>query len=298
VREAFFPSRAESLAVERAMPGDAGAILNIVEKHDGMAGRALIGHWWNVLPSAFQVVREPHRKVVGFYCMFDPARVSRAQIASDPITSAWWDRLPRHLREFRRVLFLRRWLAEESGDAPSTVQAACWLDIKRAYVELRPFLQRVYLTVSDLAPYASAATELGFEVISADPALPLASAVLDFGPGSVDAWLRRLVRKELRIADRITLDLATREVVVEGMRTLLTPLECGVLGSLMKAEGALLRRDQIMNEVWGEKQYAAGSNVLDVVVLSLRKKLGAQARAVGTVRGLGYRFCDLAHSRG
>jgi DNA-binding response OmpR family regulator len=66
----------------------------------------------------------------------------------------------------------------------------------------------------------------------------------------------------------------------------------------MKAEGALLRRDQIMNEVWGEKQYAAGSNVLDVVVLSLRKKLGAQARAVGTVRGLGYRFCDLAHSRG
>ena len=178
------------------------------------------------------------------------------------------------------------------------MQAACWLDIKRAYVEHRPFLQRVYLTVSDLAPYASAATELGFEVISADPALPLASAVLDFGPGSVDAWLRRLVRKELRIADRITLDLATREVVVEGMRTLLTPLECGVLGSLMKAEGALLRRDQIMNEVWGEKQYAAGSNVLDVVVLSLRKKLGAQARAVGTVRGLGYRFCDLAHSRG
>jgi hypothetical protein len=298
VREAFFPSRAESLAVERARPGDACAILDLVERHDGVAGRALMGHWWKALPSAFQVVREPHRKIVGFYFMFDPARAARAQIASDPITSAWWDGLPRHLRESRRVLFLRRWLAEGSGDAPSAVQAACWLDIKRAYVEHRPFLQRVYLTVSDLAPYASAATELGFEVIGADPAVPLASAVLDFGPGSVDAWLRRLVRKELRIADRITLDLATREVVVEGLRTLLTPLECGVLGSLMKAEGALLRRDQIMNEVWGEKQYAAGSNVLDVVVLSLRKKLGAQARAVGTVRGLGYRFCDLTHSRG
>jgi DNA-binding response OmpR family regulator len=51
-----------------------------------------------------------------------------------------------------------------------------------------------------------------------------------------------------------------------------------------------------MNEVWGEKQYAVGSNVLEVVILSLRKKLGAQARAVATVRGLGYRFCDLPHS--
>ena len=296
VREAFFPSRAENLAVERARPGDESAILNIVEKHDGVAGRALIGHWWKVLPAAFQVVREPHRRIVGFYCMFDPACVSRAQIAADPVTRAWWDHLPKHLRESRRVLLLRRWLADDGGDAPSSVQAACWLDIKRAYVELRPFLQRVYLAVSDLAPYASAATELGFEVMSAEASLPLASAMLDFGPGSVDAWLRRLVRKELRISDRIMIDTATREVVVEGTRTLLTPLECGVLGVLMKAEGALLRHDQLMNEVWGEKQYAVGSNVLEVVILSLRKKLGAQARAVVTVRGLGYRFCDLACS--
>jgi len=296
VREAFFPSRAESLAVELARPGDEGAMLNIAEKHDGTAGRSLIGRWWKVLPSAFRVVREPNRRIVGFYCMFDPACVSREQIAADPITRAWWDHLPTHLRESRRVLFLRRWLADESGDAPSTVQAACWLDIKRAYLELRPFLQRVYLSVSDLAPYASAATELGFEVVSADPRLPLASAMLDLGPGSVDAWLRRLVRKELRISDGIMVDSATREVVVEGRRTLLTPLECGVLGVLMKAEGALLRHDQLMNEVWGEKQYAVGSNVLEVVILSLRKKLGAQARAVATVRGLGYRFCDLPHS--
>ena len=296
VREAFFPSRAESLAVELASPGDEGAMLNIAEKHDGTAGRALIGRWWKVLPSAFRVVREPNRRIVGFYCMFDPACVSREQIVADPIARAWRDHLPTHLRESRRVLFLRRWLADEGGDAPSAVQAACWLDIKRAYVELRPFLQRVYLSVSDLAPYASAATELGFEVVSADPGLPLASAMLDLGPGSVDAWLRRLVRKELRISDGIMVDSATREVVVEGRRTLLTPLECGVLGVLMKAEGALLRHDQLMNEVWGEKQYAVGSNVLEVVILSLRKKLGAQARAVATVRGLGYRFCDLPHS--
>ena len=297
VREAFFPSRAENLAVERARPGDESAILNIVEKHDGTAGRALIGHWWKVLPSAFQVVREPNRRVVGFYCMFDPACVPREHIAADPLTRVWWQHLPKHLHASRRVLFLRRWLADDGGDAPSTVQAACWLDIKRAYVELRPFLQRVYLSVSNLAPYASAATELGFEVVSAEASLPLASAILDFGPGSVDAWLRRLVRKELRITDRIMIDAATREVVVEGRRALLTPLECGVLGVLMKAEGALLRHDQLMNEVWGEKQYAVGSNVLEVVILSLRKKLGPQAKAVATVRGLGYRFCDLPDAR-
>lgn len=291
VREAFFPSGAAQLAVERAHTGDGGVILRMAEKHDGASGRALLEHWWRAWPTAFQVVREPSRKIVGVYCLIDPARAPREALAADPQTRAWHEHLPRHLREPRRALFLRRWLADDSGELPSPVQAACWLDVKRAYVELRPFLQRVYLAVGDLAPYASAAAELGFESVCEERGLPLSSAMLDFGPGSVDAWLRRLVRKELRLSDAITLDEATREVVVDGRRASLTTLEYGVLNALMKAEGAPLQRDQILDDVWGEKQYSVGSNVLDVVVLSLRKKLGPQARAVATVRGLGYRFC-------
>ena len=45
----------------------------------------------------------------------------------------------------QRALFMRRWLAAETGESPSAVQAACWIDLKRKYLELRPNLRRVYL---------------------------------------------------------------------------------------------------------------------------------------------------------
>ncbi len=40
------------------------------------------------------------------------------------------------------------------------MQAACWLDIKRVYMELRPVLRRVYMTVCDLLTYAPSAQSL------------------------------------------------------------------------------------------------------------------------------------------
>ena len=41
--------------------------------------------------------------------------------------------------------------------------------------------------------------------------------------------------------------------------------------------------------MWGH-EYAGGSNIVDSVVRSLRKKLGGNASAIETVRGYGYRF--------
>ncbi len=46
----------------------------------------------------------------------------------------------------------------------------------------------------------------------------------------------------------------------------------------------------LLDAVWGRKQDAVGSNVVDVVVLARRKKLGARAGALATVRGSGYRL--------
>jgi DNA-binding winged helix-turn-helix (wHTH) protein len=46
-----------------------------------------------------------------------------------------------------------------------------------------------------------------------------------------------------------------------------------------------------MEAVWGYRNDTA-SNVVDVVVRSLRRKLGAEASAVETVRGTGYRISD------
>jgi hypothetical protein len=291
IREAFFPSAQHKHVVERARPADLEAVLQIAERHDGSAGRAIAAHWWSALPTAFHVVRDAEQFVVGFYIMFDPATTSPDALSSDPMTDAWATHLSAQGPIVpRETLFLRRWLGSESGEAPSPVQAACWLDVKRSYLELRPSLQRVYLAVKDLMPYASAAQELGFKVACADAELQQATALLEFGPGSVDAWLRRMVRRELRLQDAIELDEATRELVVDGARTSLTQLEFGVMRTLMQARGAIVSREKLLNAAWGQKQNAVESNVVDVVLLALRKKLGARNGALATVRGSGYRF--------
>lgn len=291
VREAFFPIAQQQLAVERARPEDREAIFSIAARHDGAAGREITEHWWRALPASFHVVRDASRKVVGFYSMFDAATANPQAIAADPMTRAWASHLTaEHKLEPRKALFLRRWLGLEAGEAPSPVQAACWLDVKRAYLELRPSLRRVYLAVSDLMPYASTAQELGFEIACANEGLPQATAMLQFGSGSVDAWLRQLVRRELRMQDDFELNEASREVLVDGSRIALTALEFGVVKSLLRARGAIIGREQLLDEVWGERQSAVGSNVVDVVVLALRKKLGSRASALITVRGSGYRL--------
>ena len=69
----------------------------------------------------------------------------------------------------------------------------------------------------------------------------------------------------------------------------LTPLEFGVLQSLLQRKGKAVSRATLIEEVWGQA-YVGGSNVIDVVVRSLRKKLGRKAAALETVRGVGYRF--------
>jgi DNA-binding response OmpR family regulator len=88
----------------------------------------------------------------------------------------------------------------------------------------------------------------------------------------------------------VELDDTARELVVDGARTTLTQLEYGVLSVLMRAKGAIVGREQLLDEVWGERQDAVGSNVVDVVVLALRRKLGRESGLLATVRGSGYRF--------
>ncbi len=291
VREAFFPVAQQQLAVERARPEDRDTVLSIAGRHDGAAGRALSEHWWRAMPTSFRVVRNASREIVGYYSMFDAASAPPTALAVDPMTRAWTAHLAaEHPLEPRKALFLRRWLGLETGEAPSSVQAACWLDVKRAYLELRPSLRRVYLAVSELMPYASAAQELGFESVCADQGLPQSTAILRFGPGSVDAWLRQLVRRELRMQDEFELDEASQQVLVGGACIPLTQLEFGVMKSLRRANGAIVGREQILDEVWGERQSSVGSNVVDVVVLALRKKLGPSSSALITVRGRGYRL--------
>lgn len=79
------------------------------------------------------------------------------------------------------------------------------------------------------------------------------------------------------------------ELRLHGQRIGLTPLELGVVDLLRRQEGRVVSRRVLLQEVWGS-DYCGGSNLVDSVVRSLRRKLGDQAPAIETVRGYGYRF--------
>ncbi len=145
--------------------------------------------------------------------------------------------------------------------------------------------------------YAPALSELGFQLIpSAATTLDnelYPMAMLDFGPSSVDGWLAVLVAKELGSPGSDLLDVEARELVIEEKRVSLTPLEFSVMSYLYEHEDCAVGRETLLRDVWGHK-YDAGSNVVDVVVRGLRKKLGSQANLIETVPGFGYRFRQVA----
>jgi hypothetical protein len=291
-REAFFPSGAQVLTVEPAVPRHAAAVRSLADRLEPPVAAAQLQTWWEETPDSFSVVLDREGAVVGFSVMFEPRTVSRAVLLADPVTAQWW----RHLREHPvppgdRVLFLRRWLGEDGGEGPSPIQAACWLDVKRTYMALRPDLRRVYTAVRAIEVFAPIVTKLGFrpvgEPVQVDDAV-YHSAVLDFGPASVDGWLADLAADELGVQDVLTLDRDAGEVVVDGRRLALTPLEFGVLDHLHAKRGKVVSRSAVLREVWGYDT-AGGSNVVDSVIRSLRRKLGPQASSIETVRGFGYR---------
>jgi len=87
--------------------------------------------------------------------------------------------------------------------------------------------------------------------------------------------------------DGLSLDLRTRRAQL-GARTVdLTAREFVLLELFLRHPGQVLSREQILSHVWGY-DFDPGSNIVDVYVRALRKKLGADR--IGTVRGMGYRL--------
>jgi DNA-binding response OmpR family regulator len=118
------------------------------------------------------------------------------------------------------------------------------------------------------------------------------SVLLDMGPGSVDAWLTEMVGAEItaeEIQSSKVLDVDAHELILTSGRVGLTSLEFGVIQYLQERPGKAIGRYDLMEAVWGYRSPTA-SNVVDVVVRSLRRKLGAEAYCVETVRGTGYRY--------
>ncbi len=88
-------------------------------------------------------------------------------------------------------------------------------------------------------------------------------------------------------ANGITLDLRGRFVVVEGRRVDLSSREFTLAETFFRHPGQVLSREQLLSHVWGY-DYDPGSNIVDVYIGYLRKKL--RPELIETVRGSGYRL--------
>ncbi len=107
------------------------------------------------------------------------------------------------------------------------------------------------------------------------------------------------VRLRLRPTDRspdvtvlrdgdLSLDLRTRRARIENGNVIdLTAREFALLELFLRHSGQVLSREQILSHVWGY-DFDPGSNVVDVYVRAVRRKIGTER--IVTVRGMGYRF--------
>lgn len=85
----------------------------------------------------------------------------------------------------------------------------------------------------------------------------------------------------------VVLNLRTRLVHVGEQAVELSAREFTLAETFMNHPGQVLSREQLLDRVWGY-DYSPGSNVVDVYVGYLRKKLGSDL--IETVRGMGYRM--------
>jgi DNA-binding response OmpR family regulator len=91
-----------------------------------------------------------------------------------------------------------------------------------------------------------------------------------------------------RVAD-LELDTATRAVRRGGKEIELTPKEYAVLEYLMRHSGRVMSRTLITEYAW-DYHFDPGTNIVDVVINHLRKKIDAaqERKLIHTVRGVGY----------
>ena len=88
-------------------------------------------------------------------------------------------------------------------------------------------------------------------------------------------------------AGALTVDPVAHRAVLAGREVPLSARELALLAAFVRHTGQVLSRPQLLSLVW-DLDFDPGSNVVEVYVAALRRKLGSEW--IGTVRGLGYRF--------
>jgi two-component system KDP operon response regulator KdpE len=97
------------------------------------------------------------------------------------------------------------------------------------------------------------------------------------------------------VDDRLTIDFARREVLVNGERVNLRPTEYRLLYHLVQNAGYVMNHESLLTRVWGP-EYRDETHYLRLYVTYLRQKIEedpSNPRYIMTERGVGYRFVDL-----
>jgi len=107
------------------------------------------------------------------------------------------------------------------------------------------------------------------------------------------------VTSERLCAGELEVNLAVREVLLNGHPVELTLKEFELLRMLMQNSGRVVSRDELLQQVWGY-EFVGETRTLDMHIGTLRHKLGddgPERRFIKTVRGVGYRFLqDVTHA--
>ena len=87
----------------------------------------------------------------------------------------------------------------------------------------------------------------------------------------------------------VHINVKKHEVTVSGKEVILTLKEFELLEKLMRNQGIVLTRDQLLTEIWGY-DFDGETRTVDVHIRTLRQKLGNKGGIIQTVRGVGYRI--------
>ena len=121
-----------------------------------------------------------------------------------------------------------------------------------------------------------------------------------FGMMELVSRVKAVLRRAGKVEDRIDMEMAgvrmdikKHEVTVDGKQIALTLKEFELLEKLMRNQGIVLTRDQLLTEIWGY-DFDGETRTVDVHIRTLRQKLGEKGEIIHTVRGVGYRFGGIA----
>lgn len=309
IREAFFPSGRDVFAVEQAHERDWPAVARICEAYDSADGVAAIEAFFREARFAVHVARSERGGVVAFYVLLRSDQVPEELLARDPLIARW---VAHHSPADAPALLMRRLLADPTHADRAEAYAACVLDLKRTYIE-NPRTTRLYAATSNPSGHPEWGP-LGFRE---QPELCVPGLVrgggavstfcLEFGAGGIFGWVGRLVDAQYEAPEALShagapaargsglrLDEGLQRFVIDGDELPLTPLQFNLLRHLSNHPARVIYRDELVQAVWGRA--FVGSNVVDAAVRSLRKKLGAHAGAIETIKGFGYRFRETPRS--